>query len=735
MTPSQPSPTEPAPSTGAEPRPGSAVVRLDVAEAAIVEHYARLVRLGYLVLPPDLARHKRVVAAHALAQRALPRSRTTRLARPELLGHRSPAGPSAAEDPAGEDGTDRANADPGYACLRERLVASVLAVADRSAAPSRGPAGALRRIGRGPRFLPQVLGLRLSPLPAGAEALAMEQALLGAAPAVRVAFALARLERLGPREAESLLTAARVRPEEARAAVEAAAALPGGDRPPLEDPCALRARPGDLLRRRQYRRSGVAAAGALMLGAGLLAAFGTDGAPGGSPAPSDDAGSGEAAPRNPALVASADPEQLERVPEGAWRDASRVDFASWEPRGTAVDDEELLGRALAAWAAAGPEVTVTATPGTATGPPPAAPRLLYAGQVADRSLVLLHDGLRLARYAEPADGRSGDEQGGTGAADEDRGERADRSGGDRAPAAAGATLELARVDGASGGHPAVVLHREADGVRYLTAPWVESADVHDLLAPGAAPTEVALGQDGVTAPVPTAVGAAECTNSPLLELTTPSGLPTGVLVDMGELVPVAVTDAAPGVGHGHPLRGEAADRLARTACHLPELAGSGVRLVNSWEFASQELPDDGGRASWVCTRAETWRGEGVRTMTQLHLPPDGGSGAADDEDRTGERGGAARAFGEPGEVTARAEGGADCTLREHHFVASALWRSPDDRWYLIAAASPGVGDLVAHGDVDGSAAGRTLSVPAAEDADAEVVGVVTETGADATELR
>ena len=37
--------------------------------------YPRLVRLGYLVLPPSLGRNRRVLTAHALAQRALPRNR------------------------------------------------------------------------------------------------------------------------------------------------------------------------------------------------------------------------------------------------------------------------------------------------------------------------------------------------------------------------------------------------------------------------------------------------------------------------------------------------------------------------------------------------------------------------------------------------------------------------------------------------------------------------------------
>ncbi|MFD9003233.1 hypothetical protein ACFV0T_20020 [Streptomyces sp. NPDC059582] len=48
---------------------------LDVerAEAAPVEHYAPLVRLVYVTLPRRPGRHRRVLAAHGLVQRALPR--------------------------------------------------------------------------------------------------------------------------------------------------------------------------------------------------------------------------------------------------------------------------------------------------------------------------------------------------------------------------------------------------------------------------------------------------------------------------------------------------------------------------------------------------------------------------------------------------------------------------------------------------------------------------------------
>ncbi|NED18092.1 hypothetical protein G3I31_08035, partial [Streptomyces sp. SID9913] len=44
-------------------------VDVEQAEAALVEHYPRLVRLAHLVLPPGWGRSRRVLAAHALTQR------------------------------------------------------------------------------------------------------------------------------------------------------------------------------------------------------------------------------------------------------------------------------------------------------------------------------------------------------------------------------------------------------------------------------------------------------------------------------------------------------------------------------------------------------------------------------------------------------------------------------------------------------------------------------------------
>ncbi|MDV9177023.1 hypothetical protein R6V09_43715, partial [Streptomyces sp. W16] len=81
--------------------PTAPVVDVEQAEAALVEHYPRLVRLAYLVLPPSLGRNRRVLTAHALTQRALPRGRA-----------------SASAIPAQSTGRD---GDPGYAFVRQQV--------------------------------------------------------------------------------------------------------------------------------------------------------------------------------------------------------------------------------------------------------------------------------------------------------------------------------------------------------------------------------------------------------------------------------------------------------------------------------------------------------------------------------------------------------------------------------------------------------------------------------------
>ena len=61
----------------APPSPAGPVVDVEQAEAALVEHYPRLVRLAYLVLPPGLGRSRRVLTAHALTQRGYAAGRPT----------------------------------------------------------------------------------------------------------------------------------------------------------------------------------------------------------------------------------------------------------------------------------------------------------------------------------------------------------------------------------------------------------------------------------------------------------------------------------------------------------------------------------------------------------------------------------------------------------------------------------------------------------------------------------
>ncbi|GAA2401815.1 hypothetical protein GCM10010420_31000 [Streptomyces glaucosporus] len=633
------------------PRPApSGPVDAERAEAALVEHYPRLVRLAYLVLPPSAARHRRVLAAHAAAQRSLPRGRGARGApAPEHVPGSAP--------------------DPAYALLRLGVLRAALA-ADRP--PRRFP-GAGRPVL--PPLWPLVLGLRLSPRAGGPDALALERELSRVSGAARAAYALRVLEGLPDGDAVRLLAAAGAADPRAALAEADGVRPPAGSRDrslPVSaefDPCSLRARPADPARRRQNARA-AAVAGCALAVCGLLLGLPGDGwGPDGAAAP--------VYARNPAAERALDPELLLRAEAGAWRRSARTDFSVWPARGGLTGDTGLLRRALAVWARPGPDVRVTATPGTPSGPAAGPARLLYAGEVDGSSVVVLHDGLRVVRYAEPAGGRKG-------------------------PVA----LDFARTDGADAASAgALVVSRGTGSARYLTAPWITGASVVDLLDPADRGRPVERSADGLTAPVAgPPLDGSPCRAWPALRLT-PDGAAAGrsgtqgagpyLLTDLGELSPVRLTFGAPGGAVDAGAAGEAARTvLARTACRLPALAGRGVRTVNSWRFAEQRLPEGAGRAGWVCTRADTWRGAGSPALVRF-LAPAGEPDA-------------------PDVVAARSEDGPACGVREERVLGGVLWRAPSGVRYLLAAGSDEVVSISVTGGVTHRAAGRTLAVEADE---------------------
>ncbi|MEV4947049.1 hypothetical protein [Streptomyces sp. NPDC053755] len=531
------------------------------AEAALVEHYPRLVRLAHTVLPPALGRHRRVLTAHSLVQRALSGADRSR---------RGPARPGPAL-PA-----QRGHDDPALAWLRERVVAGALRTAAR---PSRLRVRPL---------LPVVLGLRLFPRAGGDGELALERELGIVAPQIRAAFALRVLEGLTPGSTARLLTAAGV--ADARAALQDAerlAATAGTDAESLLhgaefDACTVQTRPTDLLRRRQ-RRLLVVLAAALLLTAAATATV--------TLRPERETRE-TTAPASLALAV--DPARLVRAPGQLWADTARVDLTVWPARGARTGDTALLSRALDAWARATLPPTaderaglrVTLTPGAAPAPPIAPAQLLFAGTVDDTAVVLLYDRRRLVRYAEPLTGRG--------------------------PAA----VELALADDTDvTTGAAVVVGRDADRARFLLAPWIDRSAVRDLRRPSRDGAPLAVSPHGLTDPVPRMAG--DCGRAPVLELRSSARIVEDhsfLLADLGDLTPAHLSWTPPpttGTLARQPREATSAAGLAawgRSACSLTALGGTGVRAVNRWEFAEHPLPGGVGRATWTCTRAEDGEG-------------------------------------------------------------------------------------------------------------------------------
>ncbi|MFH0520247.1 hypothetical protein ACHBTE_24110 [Streptomyces sp. M41] len=621
------------------PAPADPVVDVERAEAALVEHYPRLVRLAYLVLPPTLGRNRRVVTAHSLAQRALPRGRAS----------------SAPVIPAQSTGRE---GDPGYAFLRLRVLRTALE-ADRPLKRLAWP-----KRSQLPPLLPHVWGLRLFPRSGGADELALDQRLSALSGPARAAYVLRGLEKLADDDVCEVLAAAGVDDwegalEEADT-VEAQYALLDS---PEFDPCSLQARPTDLMRRRQHLKAALAAGAALLVCGALLGLPGEGWSPDGPAAPPY--------AQNPAAEAALDPAQLTKVPALAWQSSARTDFSVWPARGDLTDDSDLLRRALAVWARPGETVAVSATPGTPSGGPPGAPQLLYAGNVDNARVVILHDGLRIARYAEPKDGTSG------------------------------AALDFSRVDGATRAEASAVVLSRADGnVRFLMAPWVKKAAERDLLKPRSGAMDLTV-TDGVTSPMasPATQATGTCTSWNVLQLTDGTG--TRVLTDLAELVPARLTTGRP--GQVSDASGPAALRTwAPYSCWLGALRSAGVRTVNAWTFARQPLPDGTGSADWVCTRAETWRGGGERVLAQFRTP--GSTNAA---------------------VVAKAQNVPACGARDPHVLAGVLWKAQTGDWYLLAAGARDTASIRATGGVRGTSQGSLLTVRAKQGAQAELKGTLT----------
>ncbi|MEU6576979.1 hypothetical protein [Streptomyces sp. NPDC046805] len=616
------------------------VVDVERARAALVEHYPRLVRLAYLVLPPDPGHGRRVLTAHALTQRALPR------------GRRQAASAIPAQHGAPSGAADGPDDSPGYAFVRLQVVRTAL----EASLPLRRRAWPRRS--QLPPLLPQVWGLRLFPRSGGADELALDQRLAALSAPARAAYLLRGLERLPDPDVREVLAAAGV--EAPEAALAEANGVPAQytllDSPEF-DPCSLQARPTDLMRRRQHTKAVLAAAAALAL-CGALVALPRDGwSPDGAAAP--------AYAHNPAAEAALDPGRLTRVAPTAWQSAARTDFSVWPARGALTGDTALLRRALAVWARPGETVRVSATPGTQTGGPAGPPQLLYAGEVDAARVVVLYDGLRIARYAEPKDGTRG------------------------------AALDFARVDGATGtAASAVVLGRSDGNVRYLTAPWVTKAAERDLMQPGSGAMDLDL-TDGVTAPFAgPAVQPGACTSWNVLQLTDASG--THLATDLGELVPARLTTGRPG-STGDAPGAQALRTWAPFACSLGEERSAGVSSVNAWAYADQPLPDAGGTAAWVCTRAETWRGAGSVALAQFHTPQ-----------------------GRFGALAAKGTNVTACGPRDPHVLAGVLWKSGTGAWYLVAASSRNTASIRATGGVTGATRGRLLAVRAEQGAQARL---------------
>ncbi|MEU6763336.1 hypothetical protein ABZ916_12525 [Streptomyces sp. NPDC046853] len=624
-------------------------VARDQAEAVIVDQYTRLVLLAYLTLPHTLSRHRRVLVAHALVQRSLPGFRIAR------ADHRVP-------------GQRRSAPVPALTRTRASVVHAALAHDRRP----RGWPGFLPSPRALRPMLPVVWGLKLFPRAGGGEEIALGQALSEVSAPARAAFVLLQLEGLSRSEVIELLTAADVpEPEQALIAARGLEATAGGATETLLrsrefDACSVQTRPTDLLRRRRRFRLAWLTAGIAALCCAVLAT--TVGL-----SPSDEP------TRTIDVQPAIDAAQLVHTPRDSWADTSRVDFTAWPARGSRVGDTGLVTRALATWTKPPSGTRVSVAKATSDEPPPGNTQLLYAGEVDGEAVVLFHDGRRVVRYVEPPSPLDP------------------------------ASLDITRSDEADVTTAAsLVVSRKGGKVRYLTAPWIAEAQTRDLLTPNSPGRPLDVSDEGVTDAVPELPGKGSCDSLPVLQLRSSSKIVEKhafLVADLGGLTPVHLSyTPLPGTGAPPRQPREATSTAAllswaRTACRLPEMRHSGVRAVNQWDFAEQDLPERGGDAVWSCTRAFTWRGPGD-ILVQFRTSKESATA--------------------PAKLVGQARSTASCSRFGQHIVASTPWTAGSGQHYLLAAGSREVTGIDVTGEVKASGKDKSLAVKAPADPDVTV---------------
>ncbi|MFI8497623.1 hypothetical protein ACIGFK_03750 [Streptomyces sp. NPDC085524] len=554
-------------------RPQGSGAGLRQAEAIIVERYPQLLRLAYLVLPPDLDRHTRLLRAHRAVQHSL-----------RAAGRRA-----------------RQGGDP-LAAVRAEVVR-------RAAGRRRGP------------FPPWVWGLRMWPTAEGLDQAA--RGLAGLSSYARAAHVLCRYDGLDEDAAAVVLAQAGAGdpggevqaalaagtgpgPEEGAARDMGAGPRPG--RETVLHPADVHTRPTDLLLRRTRIRAAWGIAAVLLLAAGLTRAA----------VAGPDSGLPAAYAGAPAARAVLDPARLVRVPAQAWADTGRVDFTAWPARGPRTGDRSLLARALGTWAAPPSGTAVTVAPTASAQPPGHPPQLLFAGDPRPGTAVVVFlDADRVVRYTEQG-GRRG----------------LDIARTDDANVTTAAAVTLTRDGGTA--RRLLAPWIATAGVRDLAAPATTARPL-PIGPDGTVTTEFPredAGRHGPDADASLGAGGGACGPRPVLEVASSPRIVEKhafLLADRGGLLPVHLTYTPPAEGADAPparqpreATGPAAlARWAQEACALDAVDGRAVRAVNLWDFAVTELPETSGRAVWSCTRATHWTGQGdVRIRLR---PPTGAS--------------------------------------------------------------------------------------------------------------
>lgn len=385
--------------------------------------------------------------------------------------------------------------------------------------------------------------------------------------------------------------------------------------------------------------------------------------------------------------------ELVTVAADEWRSGDVPNYRAWPTTGDLRGDEELLRAAVRTWRAhgTGTSVTLVGAPAPAWWAEEDVPvRILYAGEIADRTTVVMRQGDTLGRYERRVSANG----------DEPR---------ERMVVSPVDATESADQDGATNGVLLPVASGADQGTRFLVPPWLTDLEVTPLRGEQPKWRPVEVGDDAVTEPL-AFPGEAGCLDGFLVKGTaayqkgksaTEAFLYRPGVSQTARLFVTRPGDERTAEDGQLPAEGIDAPWIRRV---LHGVTCDGRLLREGFTPRSVELD--------IVGRGDLPADQGPAALLHLHVEYVGADAFNETRQRTAAVLSGPRPEGQPAAEVSVVE--ADSSSNSHRKVADraigAWWQAPGGRWFYLVAGYPEIKRIELSGGLDRTVGGGFTAV-------------------------